>query len=157
MPFSQWIVVPIQNMHVFGIVMAGLGKSQSPKLISVLKKWWNQKAVEGLKDAGNTLLDALEQGLSNKIRIITAKLAKIRRDNEILEYMKKRYEDDRKYFEERKNEIASAKQKDLRNPTDIAINTFDLVRRSKVHPVVFQLPLKDLLKHFDEAKNLIKG
>jgi hypothetical protein len=141
---------------VFGGVMAVAGASQSRKVISMIKKWLNQKEAEGLKKASDDMLDILSEGLSNKTNIIDKKIGKIRKGNEVADYVIKRLKDERTYFEERGNEIECVRRKHSDDPTELAVKTFEMIRKSKVHPVLYQQQLKRLLEILEEAQKAIK-
>ena len=142
---------------VFGGVMAVASASQSRRLIALLKKWLNKEAAENLRRSATRLLKVLSVGLSKKALSLEKKMGKLPTEGELGGYLKTRFVEDKKYFEERQREISSISKKVFEDPTELAIKTIDILRRSKVHPALYQEELKDLLKFFEEAKKAIKG
>lgn len=142
---------------VFGGVMAVAGASQSRKVLAMLKTWLNKEAAEKLQMASNEVLDLLHEAIGKKIKIIKRKAKEFDSKQELEAYLVNRLREECAYFEERRNETISVRNKYGDEPTELAIKTFDLVRRSKVHPALFQKELEKLLRIFEEAQKSVKG
>jgi len=142
---------------VFGGITAVASASQSRKIISRIKKWLNKEAAQKLEEGSTDMLDALQSGLAKKIQSIEKKASFQSSNIDLGEYLKFRFDDDRNYFVERQNEISTVKKKYSSDPTELAIKTFDLIRTSKVHPVLYQEQLERLLKFFEDAQKSVKG
>lgn len=143
---------------IFGGVIAVVAASQSHNFISFLKETRASKLFnERLVKASNDLLNAVSSGLDKKIEIIKKKKASLKGLKEIVEYMNNRFEDDLRYFQERRNEVFSLMKGSPGSAVEYAITSIDVARRSKVHQALLQQEYTNLLNIFSTLQSSTKS